>query len=95
MWHHLTVLKESCHQEFMQTIATKESKQDTTARQTVLPIRESGSDFQDPGRRMVGVMRAGWSEGQACEHLLFICMSSFPSHPFPQDLSHCRPETNQ
>lgn len=29
MWRHLAILKESCHQEFMQTMATKEGKQDT------------------------------------------------------------------
>lgn len=55
MWHHLTILKESCHQEFVQTIATKKGKKDTMARKTELPIREPGSDLQDPGRRMAGV----------------------------------------
>lgn len=55
MWRHLTILKESCHQGFMQTIATKEGKQDTKARQTVFPIREQGSDLQDLSRRMAEV----------------------------------------
>jgi len=55
IWHHLTILKESCHQEFVQTIATKEGKKDTMARQTELLIRKPGSDLQDPGRRMAGV----------------------------------------
>lgn len=51
-------LKESCHQGFMQTIATKEGKQDTKARQTVLPIREQGSDLQDLSRRIAEVRSA-------------------------------------
>lgn len=79
----------------MQTVATKEGKWDTKASQSRSKTRVCRTWAAKAGirelRRMAEV-------GGACvrgTYAVSLQVSLSPSHPFPQHLGHCPPETKQ